>query len=68
MLPKLCTLSGLLPDGHLSASGRVYEGTIGGSRVRIQRVVMYAEGDPHKFKDVRSRRHIFFVPNRQQNP
>ena len=69
ILPKSCTLSGFLPDNSIPpASGCAYEGTLDGSKVRIQRVRMCPEGDPQKVKEVRPRRHIFSVPRRQQNP
>ena len=69
MLPESCTLSGFLPDdGHPPASGYVYEATLDGSKVRIQRVRMCPEADPQKVKEVRPRRHIFSIPRRQQIP
>ena len=46
----------------------MYEGTLDGSRVRIQRVRTYPGGDPRKLKEVRSRRHVSPIPGRQQNP
>ena len=49
MLPKSCTLSDSLLDvGLLPASGYVYEGTLGGSKVRIQRVRIHPERDHRK--------------------
>ncbi|KAF9642811.1 kinase-like protein [Thelephora ganbajun] len=44
VLPKSCTLSE-------SLLGCVYEGTFGGSRVRIRRVRVYPGGDPHEVKE-----------------
>ena len=53
VLPKSCTLSDPLDIGPPSASGRIYAGTLGGSRVHIKRVSVNTEGDP-KVKEVRS--------------
>ena len=54
ILPKSYTISSsLLAVGLPSVSGSVHEGTFDGSRVRIQRVKMYPEGDPQIFKMVR---------------
>ena len=59
VLPASCTLSGL-PDNSLPPiSGCVYEGTLDGSRVRIQRVRIYPGGDLQKVKEVRSRGYVF---------
>ena len=54
VLPKSYTLSSsLLAIGLPSVSGCVHEGTFDGSKVRIQRVIMYPKGDPQVFKTVR---------------
>jgi len=54
VLPKSYMLSSsLLAIGLPSVSGSVYEGTFGGSRVRIRRVIMYPNGDPQTLKMVR---------------
>ncbi|KAF9646873.1 kinase-like protein [Thelephora ganbajun] len=44
VLPKSCTLSE-------SLLGCVYEGTFGGSKVRIRRVRIYLRGNPHRVKE-----------------
>ena len=54
VLPKSYTLSSsLLAIGLPPVSGSVREGTFGGSRVRIQRLMMYLNRDPRTFKMVR---------------
>jgi len=54
VLPKSCALSNsLLAIGLPSVSGSTHEGTFGGSKVRIRRVIMYSEGDPHMLGIVR---------------
>jgi len=54
VLPKFYTLSSsLLAIGLPPVSESVHEGTFGGSRVRIRRVIMYPDGDPRTFKMVR---------------
>ena len=64
VLPKSCTVpDSLLDVGLLSASGYVYEGTLGGSKVRIQRVRIHPERDHQKVQvcpDVPMR--CFLVP------
>jgi len=59
MLPKRCTISStaLLNTGDQPfASGALtdmYEGTLNGSKVRVERVRMYATEDPQLAKKVR---------------
>ena len=53
VLPKSYTLSSsLLAIGRPSVSGRAYEGTFSGTKVRVQRVKMYPEGDLQQSKVV----------------
>ena len=59
MLPESCTLLGTLDVSLPSASGYVYEGTLDGSKVRVQRVRLCPEGDPRKVKEVHSQRLMF---------
>lgn len=68
VLPKSCAILGLLDNSRPSASRRIYEGTLGGSIVGIQRVRIYPGGDPQNVKEVRSRRRVFPVSERQQTP
>ena len=54
VLPKSYTLSSSpLTIGLPSISGSAHEGTFNGMKVRIQRVIMYPNGDPQTFKMVR---------------
>ncbi|KAF9644929.1 hypothetical protein BDM02DRAFT_823150 [Thelephora ganbajun] len=51
ILPKSCTVSdSLLEIGLPSTSGYAYDGALDGSKVRIQRVRSYPEGDPQEVK------------------
>ncbi|KAF9644933.1 kinase-like protein [Thelephora ganbajun] len=53
-LRNICGIKGVLPKSCVlseSLLGCVYEGTFGGSKVRIRRVRMYHGGDPHKVKE-----------------
>jgi hypothetical protein len=69
VLPKSCILSdSLLVVGLPSASGRGYEGTFDGSKVRVLRTRSYPEGDLQKVKEVRFRRHVFPVSQAQTKP
>jgi len=55
VLPKICTISGarLSTDDVPFASGgltNMHEGSLGGSKVCVEKVRMYLEGDPRKAK------------------
>jgi len=48
----------LLDTSPSPVSGCTYEGTLGGSKVRIKRVRIVPKGDPQKVKEVPSRREV----------
>ena len=60
-LSEICSVKSVLPKACV-LSGRLHEGTLNGSEVRIRRVRMHAKGDPQKLKEVCIPWHIFPLP------
>jgi hypothetical protein len=59
-MPSSCMVSdSLLVVGLPSASGRVHEGTFGGSKVQVQHIQLYPGEDSQRLEEVRPQRQIF---------